>query len=83
MKHGLFFFRDELNNSENQRNPVKYKQLIQQVILYMTKGIDMTPLFMTIVKVGLHNMLPTLCKLKTFQRPFIMFQMGLSNKSSH
>ncbi|XP_028393363.1 AP-4 complex subunit beta-1-like [Dendronephthya gigantea] len=42
--------KDELNKAENQRNPAKYKQLIQQVILYMTKGIDMTPLFTTIVK---------------------------------
>ena len=54
---GLCIFKDEvtelkeqLDNAESQRNPVKYKQLIQQVIFYMTKGIDMTPLFMTIVK---------------------------------
>lgn len=54
---GLFTYKDEvtelkdeLNKAENQRNPVKYKQLIQQVIFYMTKGIDMTALFMTIVK---------------------------------
>lgn len=41
-----------LNNSRNQRNPAKYRELIKQVILYMTKGIDMTPLFATIVKVS-------------------------------
>ena len=48
-------FREQLDNADNQRDPVKYKQLIQQVIFYMTKGIDMTPLFMTIVKVDFHN----------------------------
>ena len=59
--------RDELNNGENQRNPVKYKQLIQQVIFYMTKGIDMTPLFMTIVKVNITKRYLILSKLGTLQ----------------
>lgn len=59
-------FSLSLNDAQNQRNPAKYRELIQQVILYMTKGIDMTPLFATIVKVRtwqgciflLLNMLP-------------------------
>ncbi|XP_046860504.1 AP-4 complex subunit beta-1-like [Xenia sp. Carnegie-2017] len=42
--------REKLNVDGRQRNSEKYVELLQQVIFYMTKGIDMTSLFPVIVK---------------------------------
>ncbi len=45
------FFRALLRSADLQKDLVKYREVVQKVIMYMTLGVDVSPLFSEMIMV--------------------------------
>lgn len=56
-----------LQSPEVQRDARKYRKVVRKVIAYMTMGMDLSPLFMDMIKVKIIILFLLRCKIYNFE----------------